>query len=56
MIKDWKKVPLPGTTSVVSITGVVKMTQSNQVFSPIFPKAVDNVVVGNKVEVVSPAV
>ncbi|XP_050908922.1 uncharacterized protein LOC127122665 [Lathyrus oleraceus] len=54
MIKDGKEVPLPTTTSIVSIIDVVKVTQSDRVFSMVFRKAVENVVVGKKAEVVVP--
>ncbi|XP_050897058.1 uncharacterized protein LOC127103860 [Lathyrus oleraceus] len=54
MIKDGQDVPLPASTLVVSIADVVKVTRSGRVFIPVFPKVVENVVVGNKAEVVVP--
>ena len=54
MIKDGQDVPFPAATSVVSIVDVVKVTRSGRVFSLVFPKAVENVVVGKKAEVVVP--
>lgn len=56
MIKNGQEVPLPTSNSVVSIVDVVKVTRSDHVFSPVFPKAVENVIVGKKAEVVVPLV
>lgn len=44
----------PVATSVVSIVDVDKVTLSGRVFSPVFSKAVENVIVGKKAEVVIP--
>ena len=54
MIKDGQEFPIPEATSVVRITDVVKVTRSGRVFSLVFPKAVENDVVGKKFEVVVP--
>lgn len=56
MTKYGQEVPLPTTTSVVSIVDVIKVTGSGRVFSSVFPKAVENIVVGKKVDVVLPLV
>lgn len=54
MIKYGQDIPLPAATSVVSIADVVKVTQNGRVFSSVFLKVVENVVVGKKAEVVVP--
>ena len=56
MIKGGQEVPPPATTSVVSIADVVKVTRSGRVFSLVFPKVIENVIVGKKVEVVVPLI
>ncbi|XP_050920128.1 uncharacterized protein LOC127137744 [Lathyrus oleraceus] len=54
MIKDEQEVPLPEANSVVSIADVVKVSLSGRLFSPVFPKDVENVVIGKKAEAVVP--
>ena len=49
MMENGQEVPLPTTNSVVNIADIVKVTRSSCVFSPVFPKDVEDV--GKKVEV-----
>ena len=51
MMKDGQEVPLPTTSSVVSIADVTKVTHSGRVFGPVFPESKEITVVGKKVEV-----
>ncbi|KAI5443587.1 hypothetical protein KIW84_012289 [Lathyrus oleraceus] len=51
MLKYGQEVPLPTTSSVVSIVDVTKVTRSGQVFGPVFPKDVEDCLVGKKVGV-----
>jgi hypothetical protein len=51
MIEGGQEVPLPTTSSVVSIADVTKVTRSGRVFGPVFPKDKEESVVGKKVEV-----
>ncbi|KAI5418296.1 hypothetical protein KIW84_042798 [Lathyrus oleraceus] len=50
MLKDGQKVPLPTTSSVVSIADVTKVTRRGRVFGSVFPKDVEDSIVGKKVE------
>ncbi|KAI5394634.1 hypothetical protein KIW84_061319 [Lathyrus oleraceus] len=50
MMKDGQEVPLPTTSSVVSIVDVTKVTRSGRVFGPMFPKDKEESVVSKKVE------
>ncbi|XP_050897690.1 uncharacterized protein LOC127104546 [Lathyrus oleraceus] len=54
MIKDGQKVPLSATYLVVRIADIFTVTRSGRVFIPVFPKAVENIVVRKKAEVVVP--
>ncbi|XP_050909279.1 uncharacterized protein LOC127123060 [Lathyrus oleraceus] len=54
MIKYGQEVPLSAATLVVSIINIVKVTLSSRLFSPVFPKVVENIVVGKKAGVVVP--
>ena len=49
MLENGQEVPLPTTSSVVSIADVTKVTRSGRVFGPVFPKDVEDV--SKKVEV-----
>ncbi|KAI5445534.1 hypothetical protein KIW84_013677 [Lathyrus oleraceus] len=51
MMKDGQEVPLPTTSSIVSITDVTKVTRSGRVFEPVFPKDKEESVVSKNVEV-----
>ncbi|KAI5444422.1 hypothetical protein KIW84_012882 [Lathyrus oleraceus] len=51
MIEGGQEVPLPTTSSVVSIVDVTKVTRSGSVFGPVFPKDKEESVVSKKVEV-----
>ncbi|KAI5389144.1 hypothetical protein KIW84_074698 [Lathyrus oleraceus] len=51
MIEGGQEVPLPTTSSVVSIVDVTKVTRSGRVFGSVFPKDKEESVVGKKVEV-----
>ena len=51
MLENGQEVPLPTTSSVVSITDVTKVTCSGRVFRPVFPKNVEDISVNKKVEV-----
>ena len=51
MIEGGQEVPLPTTSSVVSIADVTKVTPSGRVFGPVFPKDKEESVVSKKVEV-----
>ncbi|KAI5408849.1 hypothetical protein KIW84_054612 [Lathyrus oleraceus] len=48
---DGQEVPLPTTSSIVSIVDVTKVTRSGRVFGPVFPKDKEESVVSKKVEV-----
>ncbi|KAI5431077.1 hypothetical protein KIW84_035295 [Lathyrus oleraceus] len=51
MVENGQEVPLLVADLVVSIVDVVKMTRSGRVFSPVFPKVVEDVSAGKKSEV-----
>ncbi|KAI5440708.1 hypothetical protein KIW84_010254 [Lathyrus oleraceus] len=51
MVKDGQEVPLPTTSSLVSIADVTKVTRSGRVFGSVFPKDVEDSTVGKKIEV-----
>lgn len=51
MIEKGQEVPLPVADLVVSIADVVKVTRSGRMFSPVFPKVVEDVFVGKKAEI-----
>jgi hypothetical protein len=51
MMKDGQEVPLPLTSSMVSIADVTKVTRSGRVFGSMFPKKVEDCSVGKSVEV-----
>ncbi|KAI5397397.1 hypothetical protein KIW84_063275 [Lathyrus oleraceus] len=53
MIEKGQEVPLPTTSSVVSIADVTKVTRSGRVFGPVFPENREETVVGKKAEVPS---
>ena len=53
MIENGQEVPLPTTSSVVSIADVTKVTHSGRVFGPVFPKNREELIVGKKAEVPS---
>ena len=38
MLENGQEVPLPTTSSAVSITDVTKVTRSGHVFGPVFPR------------------
>ncbi|KAI5404437.1 hypothetical protein KIW84_051562 [Lathyrus oleraceus] len=46
-----QEVPLPTTSSVVSIADVTKVTRSGRVFGPVFPENKEETIVGKKAEV-----
>lgn len=48
-----QEIPLPVAYSVVNITDVVKVARSDRVFSPIFPKVVEDVSMGKKSDVLT---
>ncbi|KAI5431679.1 hypothetical protein KIW84_035732 [Lathyrus oleraceus] len=48
---DGQEVPLPTTSSVVSIADVAKVTRSGRVFGSVFPKDKEEAVLSKKVEV-----
>ncbi|KAI5441687.1 hypothetical protein KIW84_010944 [Lathyrus oleraceus] len=50
MLENCQEVPLPTTSSVVSITDVTKVTRSGRVFGPVFPKNVEDLSVSKKVD------
>ena len=49
MIENGQEVPLPVADSVVNIADIAKVTRSGLVFSPVFPKVVENASVRKKV-------
>ena len=51
MMKDGQELPLPMTSSIVSIADVTKVTRSGRVLGPMFPKDKEESVVSKKVEV-----
>ncbi|KAI5411754.1 hypothetical protein KIW84_056718 [Lathyrus oleraceus] len=51
LIEGGQEIPLPTTSSVVSIADVTKVTRSGRVFGPVFPKDKEESVVSKKVEV-----
>lgn len=51
MIENGQEVPLPVADLVVNIADIVKVTRSGRVFSLVFPKAVEDVLVRKKQEV-----
>ncbi|KAI5416224.1 hypothetical protein KIW84_041319 [Lathyrus oleraceus] len=51
MIKNGQEVPLPTTSSVVSVADVMKVTHNGQVFGPVFPENKEETIVGKKMEV-----
>ena len=48
MIENGQEVSLPVADSVVNIANIVKVTRSGRVFSPVFPKIVEDVSMGKK--------
>ncbi|KAI5391447.1 hypothetical protein KIW84_076311 [Lathyrus oleraceus] len=51
MLENGQEVPLPTTSSVVSIDDVTKVTRSGRVFGSVFPKNMEDISVNKKVEV-----
>lgn len=51
MLKNGQEVPLPTTSSVVSIVDVTKVMSGGRVFGPFFPKNVEDLSVSKKVDV-----
>ena len=51
MIEGGQEVPLPKTSSMVSITDVTKVTHSGRVFGSVFANNMEDVFVNKKVEV-----
>ncbi|KAI5439008.1 hypothetical protein KIW84_024662 [Lathyrus oleraceus] len=51
MLENGQEVPLPTTSSVVSISDVTKVTRSGRVFGPVFAKNVEDMFVSKKVDV-----
>ncbi|KAI5439948.1 hypothetical protein KIW84_025346 [Lathyrus oleraceus] len=51
MIENIQKVPLPVADSVVNIADIAKVTCIGRVFSPVFPKVVEDVSIGKKAEI-----
>ena len=53
MMKNGQEVPLPTTSSVVSIADVTKVTRSGRVFGPVVPESKEEMIVGKKAKVPS---
>ncbi|KAI5441262.1 hypothetical protein KIW84_010644 [Lathyrus oleraceus] len=51
MVEDGQEVPLPVTNSVVNIADVAKVTRCSRVFSPVFPKIIEDVTTSKKEEI-----
>ncbi|KAI5400399.1 hypothetical protein KIW84_065331 [Lathyrus oleraceus] len=51
MIENGQEVPLPTTSSGVSIADITKVTRSGRVFGPVFPENREEIVVGKRAEV-----
>ena len=51
MLENGQEVPLHMTVSVVRIDDVTKVTRSDRVLGPVFPKSVEDVSVSKKVDV-----
>ena len=51
MIKNNQEVPLPTTSSVVSIADVMKVTRNGRLFGPVFPENKEEKIIGKKAEV-----
>jgi hypothetical protein len=48
MMNNGQEVPLPTTSSVVSIADVTKVTRSGRVFGPVIPESKEELIVGKK--------
>jgi hypothetical protein len=51
MMENGKEVPLPTTSSLVSIADVTKVTHSGRVFGPVVSENREELIVGKKAEV-----